>query len=375
MEHLGVGLVGSGFMGRCHAGAFRAAPGVFDLPLRPNLEMLAEVDEASAREAAKNLGFARWTSDWRALVQDPKVDLVDITAPNDLHRPIALAAIAAGKAVYCEKPLAPDAAVAEELVAAARAAGVKTMVGFTYLKNPMTLLAREIIAGGEIGEIIAFRGIHAEDYLADPAAPHGWRLDPANGPGALGDLGSHVISLARFLVGDIVALCGQMETIVKERPAAPGSRDRRAVEVNDQARLLLRFASGAGGSLEASWVATGRKMQLAYEITGTRGSLAFTQERFNELKLHTPGQPRGREGYKTITAGPDHPAYAAFCPAPGHQLGYNDLKTIEVRDLILGLAGGAGPWPDFQEAWEVQRVVDAALRSATEGRWVEIGER
>ncbi len=374
MKQLGVGLIGSGFMGRCHAVAFRAAPGLFDLPTEPTLELLADVDEQVAKEAARRLGFARSTGSWRALIEDRAVGLVDVTTPTFLHEEMVRAAIAAGKDIYCEKPLAPNAATALALVEAAEVAGVKTMVGFNYLKNPITALAREIIASGEIGALIGFRGIHAEDYMADPATPFSWRLDPANGPGAIGDLGSHIISLARYLMGDIEAVCGETTTVVAERPVAPGSSERRAVEVDDQTQALVRFACGARGTLEASWVASGRKMQLAYEISGSRGSLAFTQERFNELKLSTAGQSRGRDGYKTIIAGPDHPAYEAFCPAPGHQLGFNDLKTIEVRDLLVGLAGGSPPWPDFREAWQVQRVVDAVVASAAEGRWVPIAE-
>jgi predicted dehydrogenase len=374
MEQLGVGLIGSGFMGRCHAVAFRAAPGLFELPVEPRLELLADVDEQVAKAAARRLGFARSTGSWRALVEDPAVGLVDVTTPTFLHEEMVRAAIAAGKDIYCEKPLAPNAATALALVEAAKAAGIKTTVGFNYLKNPITALAREIIASGEIGELIGFRGIHAEDYMADPATPFSWRLDPANGPGAIGDLGSHVVSVARYLMGDIEAVCGESATVIAERPIAPGSSERRAVEVDDQTQALVRFTCGARGTLEASWVASGRKMQLACEIVGSRGSLAFTQERLNELKISTAGQARGREGYKTILAGPDHPAYEAFCPAPGHQLGFNDLKTIEVRDLLLGLAGESPPWPDFREAWQVQRVVDAVVTSAAEGRWVAIAE-
>ena len=372
MAEVGIGLVGSGFMGRCHALAFRAAPGLFDLPLVPRLEFLADIDQAAAQTAARALGFARATGDWRTLIDDPRVQLVDITTPTFLHEAMVRAAVAAGKDIYCEKPLAPSAATAKALVDAAEAAGVKTMVGFNYLKNPITALAREIIAGGEIGEVLAFRGIHAEDYMADPAAPFTWRLDPANGPGAIGDLGSHITAMARFLLGDITEVCGQTDTVIAERPSGAGAS--RAVEVDDQAQVLLRFASGASGTLEASWVASGRKMQLAYEIVGSRGSLAFTQERLNELKVWTGGQAKGRDGFKTVTAGPDHPGYGAFCPAPGHQLGFNDLKTIEVRDLIAGLGGGAAPWPDFREAWQVQRVIDAAVRSAAERRWVRVAE-
>jgi predicted dehydrogenase len=363
-------LIGSGFMGRSHALAFRAVNGVFDLPVAPRLECLADVDAATAERAAKGFGFARSTGDWRALLTDPAIDLIDITAPNAWHKPMALAAIAAGKAVYCEKPLAPSAREAKEMADAAEAAGVLTMVGFNYLKNPMVLLARELIANGEIGEVVSFRGIHAEDYMTDKDAPFTWRLDPSGGHGVVADLGSHIISIARFLAGDITDLCGQIKTVVGDRPVAPGAKERRKVEVDDQARALLTFASGATGSIEASWVAAGRKMTLAFEVTGSKGTIVVDHERMNELQLYTTGQTPGRAGFKTILAGPEHDFYRAFCPAPGHQLGFNDVKTIEVRALFEGLAGGPKPTPDFREAWLIQRTVDAIVRSAREKRWL-----
>lgn len=372
MRRLSIGLIGGGFMGRAHALAFRAAAAVFSLPREPHFEIVADATDELARATAANLGFARATGDWRSLAADPAVDLVDITTPNLLHKPMALAAIAAGKHVYCEKPLAPGAGDARAMADAAEAAGVKTFVGFNYLKNPMAALARDIARSGEIGEVVNFRGIHAEDYMADPATPFSWRLDPASGPGALGDLGSHLIAMARFLVGDIVSVCGQLETVVTERPVRAGHPETRAIDQDDQARAIVRFANGAGGVIEASWVAAGRQMQLAYEITGSRGALAFTQERMNELKLYTTDQPRGRGGFKTITAGPDHPPYGDFCPAPGHQLGFNDMKTIEARDVIEALAGTRDAWPDFREAWQVQRVIDAVMTSAAEQQWIEI---
>jgi predicted dehydrogenase len=374
MKKLGIGLVGSGFMGRSHAHAFRAAAGIFELALAPALELLADVNAEAAARAATGLGFARSTGDWRELVADPAVDLVDITAPNTLHAPIALAAIEAGKPVYCEKPLAPNALEARQMVDAAERKGVKTAVGFNYLKNPMVALAREIVASGEIGEVVSFRGIHAEDYMTDPAAPFTWRLDKAGGHGVVADLGSHIISIARHIVGPIEALVGQIETVTKARPVAPGAREMRAVEVDDEARALVRFAGGATGSLEASWVKAGRKMMLAFEVTGARGTIVVDHERLNELKLYTTGGAKGREGFRTILAGPDHQFYKEFCPAPGHQLGFNDIKTIEVMALIRSLAGGPNFMPDFREAWEIQRVVDAIVLSAGEHRWVEVAE-
>jgi len=370
---LGVGLIGSGFMGRAHALAFRSVGTVFELELRPELELIADVDEAAAQTAADALGFNRATGDWQALIADPAVDLIAITAPTHLHREMVLAAIAANKSVYCEKPLAGTLEHAREMTAAAEAAGIATLVGFNYLKNPIAQVAREIIADGEIGEVVSMRGIHAEDYMADPDAPITWRHDPVGG-GVIADLGSHIVSLARYLLGDIAEVSATLRTLHGSRPVAPGAAERRTVTTDDEAHMLVRFAGGTEGTLSASWVATGRKMQLAFEITGTRGSLAFTQERFNELKLYRAGQTPGRDGFTTITAGPDHPDYAPFCPAPGHQLGFNDMKVIEVKALLQALADGTAPEPGFAEATEIQRVVEAARMSAGEGRWVTLSE-
>jgi len=363
---LGVGLVGSGFMGRAHAFAFNAVWQLFDLPLRPDLAVLADADQKLAEGAARRLGFAKAVGDWRALVADPAVDVVSITTPNTLHKPIALAAIQAGKAVYCEKPLAATLADAKEMADAAT--GRVTLVGFNYLKNPIVGLAREIATSGEIGEIVSFRGIHAEDYMCDPALPHNFRTDPAGGGGVLMDLGSHIVSLARYLVGPIAEVSAATGTVHKTRPSASGPR---VVEVDDHGHFVARFENGALGTISASWLTPGRKMQLDFELIGTRGSLVFTQERFNELKLYV-GEGKKRDGFKTLLAGPDTPPYGNFCPAPGHQLGFNDMKTIEVAHLIQALAGKERASPDFREAYEIQRVITAALTSGRERAWVEV---
>lgn len=380
---LRVGLIGSGFMGACHANAFRAVSGIFDVPLEPVLELIADIDEASAARSAERFGFRRSTGDWHALIADPDVDIVDITAPNILHHEIGMAAIAAGKAVYCEKPLANTVEDCAELAAAAAARGVPTAIGYNYLKNPMIGLAREIIESGEIGEVVGFRGIHAEDYMTDPTAPFSFRNELIGG-GVLADLGSHIIAMARYLVADVTEVCGHLHNVVSERPAPTGARgahDKAAgdtgrmlpVTTDDQARFLCSFANGASGVIEASWVAQGRKMQLGFELTGSKGSLAFNAERLNELEISTADAPKGREGFKTIWAGPDHPPYGAFCPAPGHQLGFNDLKVIEVRDLINALASPERqPWPDFAEGLAVQRVIEAVRQSADRRGWATV---
>jgi predicted dehydrogenase len=369
---VGIGLIGSGFIGKVHALGFRAAPAVFGFE-SPRLEILADVDDVTAAEAARGLGFSRSTGDWRDLVADPAVDLVDITAPNHLHEEMALAAIAAGKAVYCEKPLAPTAAGAARMVAAADAAGTPTMVGFNYLKNPIAGLAREIIESGEIGEVFGYRGWHFEDYMHDPdTLVNAWRLDPATGDGVTSDLGSHAISMARYLVGDIAEVSARRATVKRTRAVGPQGRELD-VSVPDTVASLVRFGGGANGTIEASWMAAGHKHTIAVEVFGTKGTLAFDFERLSELRLYPTGQPRGREGFTTILAGPSHPDFAAFVPAPGHQLGFNDLKTIEIRDVLVGLdPARPAPWPDFREAWEVQKVVDAIIASDQSGSWVPI---
>jgi len=367
---LRVGLIGSGFMGRAHAQAFLAARFSFELPREPVLEILADHDAPSAARAAASLGFSRSTGDWRDVVADPAVDLVAIATPNSLHAPIALAAIAAGKPVYCEKPLATSVADAMAMHNAAEAAGLPTGVGFTYLFNPMIGLAREMIAAGEIGEVTAFRGVHAEDFMADPAAPFSWRCEPDNAGGALADLGSHIIAIALHLVGGIERVSGSLATVHGARAGAGSAL--RAVTVDDQADALVRFASGATGTLSASWIATGWKMGLSFHVTGTTGSIAFSQERLNELQLYRAGGPARTQGFTTVCAGPQHPDYGAFCPAPGHQIGYNDLKTVEVKEMVRALADLPSSTKDFRFALEVERVADAIRQSHLNGSWVAV---
>ncbi len=238
MAELGIGLVGCGFMGRCHAMALATAAQAFGLDPGPRLEMLADINADSAAKAARELGFSRSTGDWRQLVADPAVDVVHITAPNSMHDPIARAALSAGKSVHCEKPLALDARAAHALADAADAAGVTTVVGYNYLRNPIQALAREIIAGGEIGEIIGFRGVHAEDFCCDPVTPFSWRHEPLGGGVAM-DLGCHIVSLARYLAGEITSVMALPHTVYKMRRDSDDKA--RKVEVDDQSHALVAF--------------------------------------------------------------------------------------------------------------------------------------
>lgn len=372
MQTLKFGLIGTGYMGKAHAIALRAAPTVFPLPAHPVCELLAEVDGELAARKARELGFARATGDWKALVSDPEVDVVDICSPNYLHKEMALAAIEAGKHVYAEKPLALSSADAQEMVEAAERAGVKTLVGFNYIRNSATQLAREIIASGEIGELIHFRGRHNEDYMSDPAKPLDWHAQRVTaGAGALGDVGSHILNMAEYLTGQRISeVFGQLQTVIPRRPLPRGGMGE--VENDDQAQALLRFDGGLIGNIETSRVATGRKMGLAYTIIGTNGSIIFDQERMSELQLYKHAGPEGRRGFRTLLMGPEHPDYAAFSPAAGHGLGYNDQKIIEIRDLVEGIVAGKPLYPDFREAWRVNRMINAIERSHAEGRWVSV---
>ena len=366
-KHLNIGIIGTGFMGKAHAFAYRSALAAFpEIPV-PVLRMIADVNAESAAKAAHQYGFQKSTGDWRELIADKEIDVVSITTPNILHKEMALAAIAAGKHVHCEKPLSPTLQDSQEMMVAAEAKGITTQVGFNYIKNPMLKVARAMIAAGELGEITGFRGIHAEDYMADSAGPWTWRLDPSGGPGVIADLGSHIIGMARFLLGPITSVNAEVETVIKHRPKTRGSNEMEKVLVDDIARLLVRFDKGFGGTIEANWVKTGRNMQLGFEIEGSKGALAFTQERLNELKFYKAGGNIRDKGFTTIESGPQHPPYGGFCVAGGHQLGFNDLKTIEMAEFLSGIASGKAAGPDFREAYEIQKVVEAAIASSKLG--------
>ncbi len=367
---VGIGLVGSGFMGRCQANAFASVAGLFDVPIVPVKTVLADATPELAAKGARDLGFFRSTGDWQDIITDDDIGIVAITAPNVLHEPIALAAIAAGKTVYCEKPLSTTVASARIMTEAAEKAGVVTSVAFGFIRNPMIRFARELLEAGEIGEVTGFRGRHAENYMASPDAPHSFRTDPAGG-GALADIGSHILCIARYLLGPIAEVMGDKRTIFQTRPVAPGSADRKPVEVDDMTHALLRFDDGASGSIEANWAATGRTMDLSFEITGTKGAIHFSQEHMNELLLYRAAG--AQSGFTKIEAGPDHPPYGQFCPAPGHHLGFNDLKVIEVADLLSSHANNSTRGPDFRDALNVLLTVDAISSSSQTKSWAAVG--
>ena len=366
---LKIGLIGTGFMGKAHVFGFTSAPRVFDLPVELDLHIVADITKEAAAAAASAFGFEKSTANWLDVVNDPAVDIVSITAPNALHKEMALAAIAAGKHVYCEKPLAPLASDAHEMAVAAKVAGVKTQVGFNYLCNPMLQLAKEMIQMGELGEIRGYRGIHCEDYMADASGPFTFRHDLAGG-GALADIGSHALATAEFLLGPITDVMGDCVTFIKER--FDGNGGKRVVNVDDIGRAFVRFENGASGSIEGNWVATGRSMQHDFEIFGSKGALAFSQERFNELHFFSNQDKAGRRGFRRIEAGPCHPPYGLFCVASGHQIGFNDLKAIEVSGLIKAIVEGAKEPFNFDAGLRVQVLVETIHASSEAKNWKSV---
>lgn len=369
-KSIGVGLIGTGFMGKAHALAWTAAGRVSGGLPPVRLALLCDTPRDRAQVMAGQFGFARATDDWRALIADPEVDVVSITTPNGMHREMAMAALRAGKHVWCEKPMALTLADAEAMADAAERTGHRTLLGYNYIRNPAFRHACRLIAGGRIGRPVHFRGWVDEDYQADPDLAWTWRARKADaGLGALGDLGCHLVSMMLNLMGPVDSLIADLQVIHETRPLIEGGR--AAVENEDTATAVLRFASGAQGSLSTSRSAWGRKNRLDWEVHGTQGMIAFAQERMNELQLYVNEGPGAEAGFRTILTGPAHAPYGDFCPAPGHQLGFNDLKVIEAAELLTGLAGGAPAWPDFRQGVTIERIIHTiALAAETGGRHI-----
>ncbi|MEU8650678.1 Gfo/Idh/MocA family oxidoreductase [Streptomyces sp. NPDC048737] len=384
---LRVGMVGYAFMGAAHSQGWRTAGRVFDLPLRPVLAALCGRDAAAVRAAADRHGWATTETDWRALIARDDVDLVDICTPGDSHAEIALAALAAGKHVLCEKPLANTVEEAEAMARAAETAfaarGRLSMVGFNYRRVPATALARRMVAEGRIGRLRHVRVSYLQDWLNDPQFPLTWRLRRERaGSGSLGDLGAHIVDLAQHLVGErLTGVSALTETFVRRRPLPGGPTEGLAagagtgtatdagtatgtVTVDDAAVFTGRFASGALASFEATRYATGRKNALRLELNGELGSLAFDLERLNELWFHDATEPGSHAGFRRIlVTEPDHPYLDGWWP-PGHGLGYEHTFVHQARDLVHAIAEGSRPQPSFADGLQVQRVLAAVEESA-----------
>lgn len=380
---LNVGLLGAGFMGKAHSLAYAAMPMFFwPAPALPIRTVICDADGHLAAEGAIRFGFERSTTDWRSVVVDPGVDIVDIATPNHLHAEIAIAAAEAGKHIICEKPLARSAQECWPMLEAVRSAGVVHMVAFNYRRTPAVALARSYIDEGAIGTVLNFRGTYLQDWSADPDLPSSWRFQRnLAGSGALGDIGAHVVDLARYLIGEISEVSSALTTWIPERPVASGGPDRlgsaargtgerRPVDVDDEVTSLLRFESGAVGSIEATRNAHGRNNFITFEIHGSDGSIAFNYERRDELQVCFAADPADRRGFRTIYTGPAHPNGEALWPIPALGIGYGETKIIECHDLMAAVVGQAPVHPDFSDGYRVAAICDAMAESAATGRWV-----
>ena len=366
MTEIRIGILGGGYMGKAHAAAFAAVGSLFETPLRPVLEMVCATSDASAERYRQAFGFARATTDWRELVNDPDVDAVVIATPQATHREIAEAAFAAGKPVLCEKPMGASLEDSRAMLTAAEASECIHMIAFNYIRTPASQYARQLIAEGRIGDITWFRGEHTEDFLADATLPATWRTQGvANG--TMGDLAPHMINAARALIGPIASLIASAETVHTDRPGGTVTND-------DQAQMMCRFENGAQGHLFFSRIATGRKMGYAYEIHGTKGAIRFDQEDQNALHLYLMEGPEAERGFRKILTGPEHPDYLAFCQGPGHGTGFQDAVIIEAHDFLRAIHEKRNIWPTFAEGVEVNRVVNAALDSSDKGAWVQVAD-
>jgi predicted dehydrogenase len=365
---IGVGMLGYAFMGRAHVNAYRTLPYMAaELPLSPRLVAIAGRNEQAVQAAATRFGFERWETDWRALIADDAIGLFDNGGPNALHAEPTIAAAEAGKHVICEKPLGRTADEAHEIWRRVHATGVKAMCAFNYRFVPAVRLARRLIEAGELGEIYHFRGRYLQDWIADPEFPMVWRLSKeAAGSGALGDLGAHVIDLARYLVGEITTIAGTARTFVEDRPGGH-------VDVDDAVEAVVEFEGGAVGTLEATRFAVGRKNGLSFEINGSKGSIAFDLERLNELSVHLSGSRPGAcaQGFRQVlVTEPDHPYMDMWWP-PGHIIGWEHTFSHELLHLLSAIASDGPVGPDgatFADGYRAAEVCDALLRASETGQ-------
>ncbi|WTY51712.1 Gfo/Idh/MocA family oxidoreductase [Micromonospora sp. NBC_01412] len=395
-SHLRVGMVGYAFMGAAHSQAWRTVNRVYDLPARVRMSLVCGRDTAKVAAAADRLGWEAHTTDWRRLVESDEIDVVDVCTPGDSHAEIALAALAAGKHVLCEKPLANTVAEARAMAAAAataRASGVRSMCGFNYRRVPAVAMMRRLIADGRLGTVRHVRAAYLQDWIVDPQFPLVWRLQRDRaGSGALGDIGAHIIDLTQFVTGQrITGVSAVTETFVKERPLSAASSGLAAqatngagpvdghgpatgtVTVDDAAVFVARLDGGALATYEASRFATGRKNALRVEINGSLGTVAFDLERLNELEFYDATRPAAEQGFtRILMTEEDHPYMSAWWP-PGHIIGYEHSFTHQMRDFVEAVATGVDPAPSFADGLQVQLVLDAVIRSAELGSsWTDV---
>ncbi|MCW5945532.1 MAG: Gfo/Idh/MocA family oxidoreductase [Fimbriimonadales bacterium] len=377
-----IGMVGYQFMGKAHSNAYRQAPRFFDMDWEPELAVLCGRTEGSLRAAAEKFGWQETETDWRRLVERKDIDLIDVSAPGNLHAPISIAAAENGKMVWCEKPLANTLGEAVAMKEAVDRAGVFHAIFHNYRYCPAVQLARKMIEDGVLGRIYHFRAVYLQDWIADPSFPLVWRLDKTiAGSGAHGDIAAHIIDLARFLVGEFEEVCGHLETFIKQRPKLAATDDRLGgvassemgeVTVDDASMFLARFESGAIGTFEATRFAVGRKNHNRFEINGSGGSIVFNLERMNELEFYNANDSAEHRGFQLIqTTDSVHPFASAYWPV-GHIIGYEHTFINLVADGFSRMSRGENPTPSFEDGVRNQAILDAVERSSGSRRWEKV---
>ena len=386
MKEIGIGVIGTGFMGKAHSIAYSASASVFGTGLRPRLEMVCDLSPERAQVRAADLGFSRYSSDWREVVNDPSVELISVCTPNDTHAEISIAALAAGKHVWCEKPMSTTLSDSAAMRDMAINSSAKTIIGYNYTKNPAVTHARRLIEEGRIGRVSGFFCRYDVDNEADGSRPWSWRMSrDKSGTGANGDVLSHVISVGHYLTGSTISkVVGDIAIIHQQRADADNPDSQKTVDNDDMVSALVTFANGVKGHIGASRVTWGRKCGLRWEIHGTEGTILYDQERLNELKLFikdsdtedsgTGDSGAAIAGFRTILTGPQHPPYSAFLPNGGHSLGYMDVKICELHELLTAIESDKPVWPNFDDGLAIENVMDAVDRSALSGQWVEVGK-
>ncbi|OJY68541.1 MULTISPECIES: Gfo/Idh/MocA family oxidoreductase [unclassified Rhizobium] len=384
---MNVAMIGGGFMGKAHAMAYASMPMFFwPAPAIPHRKVVVDVTDAIAETARDRYGFEEASSDWRAVVTRPDIDVIDICTPNNMHAEIAIAAAEAGKHIICEKPLARTVEEARAMVAAVKKAGVIHMVAFNYRRTPAVALAKKFIEEGRIGRILNFRGTYLQDWSADPDGPLSWRFQKKiAGSGTVGDIATHVVDLAHYLVGPIETVNSITTTYNKTRPLQQGGMDklgasekasgdveRGEVDVDDEVVSMLKFENGAIGSLEATRNAYGRNNFITLELHGTKGSIHFNYERRDELQVMFADDPADSRGFRTVYTGPAHPYGNGLWPIPGLGIGYSETKIVECFDFFSAIARGKQPSPNFEDGLLTELVADALLRSGETGAWERV---
>jgi predicted dehydrogenase len=378
-------MIGVGFMGKAHSNAWRQVNHFFpELPAKIELTAICGREAAAVERARSLFGWNRGETDWRKIVAAPDIDIVDIGTGNDTHCEMALAALAAGKAVLCEKPLARDLAEARQMLAAARRSGAVHMVCHNYRRIPAVALARQMIQAGELGGSIRhFHARYAQSWLANANVPMNWRLQKhLAGSGAHGDINAHIIDLGRYLVGEFKEVSAMMETFVKERPwpqagnfarKAAGGGGKGKVTVDDAVSFIGRFANGAMANLEATRYGLGRKNQIAFEINGDQGSLYFDLEDMNRLKFYSANSAAGRQGFADIivTDREAHPYMGHWWP-PGHLLGYEHTFIHTFADFIQAAVEHTPVHPTFLDGARCMAVMEAVTESSARRKWVRV---